>query len=54
MPAEYPKSFAECDKWEFFVNGKAISIQKCYDMVKRNQHFPYLSHIISYDMSHII
>ena len=41
MPAEYPKSFAECDQWEFFVNGKAISIQQCYDMVKRKQHFPY-------------
>jgi len=35
LPAEYPTSFAECDKWEFFVNGKAISIQQCYEMVKR-------------------
>ena len=40
MPAEYPKSFAECDQWEFFVNGKAISIKQCYDMVKRKQPFP--------------
>ena len=52
MPAEYPKSFDECDKWEFFVNGKAISIQQCYDMVKRNQHF--LSYESYYNMSHLV
>ena len=40
IPAQYPTSFAECDKWEFFANGKPISIQQCYDMVKRNKHFP--------------